>query len=173
MNVYLYQYIVATPILIIHGVLAVVAILALLGKLGGLRKHVKKHGMIYAVVVAVAAFAGSLGFSEGYAFAPCKLCWWQRIFHYPQLVLFIIALKNRDMRVWTYSLWLSIIGGVIATYQVAMQWVPSVAQTSRCSIVPAAESCSDILVQAYGYISIPTMSLTLFVCLIVLYLLRR
>jgi disulfide bond formation protein DsbB len=169
MNVYLYQYIVATPILIIHIIIGLVIILALLRKDTFLRKHLNNYGMVYAFVAALASVIGSLGFSEGYAYAPCKLCWVQRIFHYPQVFLFAIALYYKDARVWTYSIWLSIIGFIVAGYQVLIQFNPSLAKNSVCSIVPAAESCSDILTQSYGYISIPVMSLTLFSCLIILF----
>ena len=124
--------------------------------------------MTYALIAGIAALVGSLGFSEGYAFAPCKLCWIQRIFHYPQIILFAVAMYIKDKNVWLYSLWLSVIGGLVAGYQVLIQFSPSLAKSSFCSIVPAAESCSDILIQAYGYLSIPVMSLTLFVAIIIL-----
>lgn len=173
MHVYLYQYIIATPILLLHLAIAIIAILALMKKDGFLKKHFKKHGMLYALIVSVAAMVGSLGFSEGYAYPPCKLCWIQRIFHYPQLFLFAIAMYHKDTRVWAYSIWLSVVGFIFAGYQVLIQFSPSLAASSFCSIVPAAESCSDILTQSYGYISIPVMSLTLFTCLIILFLYQR
>lgn len=169
MNVYLYQFVVATPILILQIVIGIILLLALFKKDSFLKRHLKKYGMIYALVVASASVVGSLGFSEGYAYAPCKLCWVQRIFHYPQVFLFAIALYYKDTRVWTYSIWLSIVGFIVAGYQVLIQFNPILAKSSVCSIVPAAESCSDILTQSYGYISIPVMSLTLFTCLIILF----
>jgi len=169
MNVYLYQFIISTPILILHIVIGLIIILAILRKDAFLKKHFKKNGMVYALVIALASVIGSLGFSEGYAYAPCKLCWVQRIFHYPQVFLFAVALYYKDARVWTYSIWLSIIGFIVAGYQVLIQFNPSLAKNSVCSIVPAAESCSDILTQSYGYISIPVMSLTFFTCLIILF----
>jgi disulfide bond formation protein DsbB len=173
MNAYLYQFVIATPIMILHAVLAVIIILMIIKKDSGIRKHFQKYGMIYGLVVALAAMIGSLGFSEGYAYTPCKLCWIQRIFHYPQVLLFAIALYYKDTRVWTYSIWLSVIGFIIAGYQVLIQFNPTLAKSSVCSIVPAAESCSDILTQSYGYISIPVMSLTLFICLIILFIYQQ
>lgn len=148
-------------------------LLAVFKKDGFLKKHFKQYGMVYALIIAVASIIGSLGFSEGYAYPPCKLCWVQRIFHYPQAFLFAIALYYKDARVWNYSIWLSAVGFIVAGYQVLIQFSPSLAASSFCSIVPAAESCSDILTQSYGYISIPVMSLTLFTCLIILYLYQR
>ena len=173
MNAYLYQYIIATPIMVLHAVLLVIIILMLIRKDSRLRKHFQKYGMIYGLIVAIAALVGSLGFSLGYGYTPCDLCWYQRIFHYPQAFLFALALYYKDARVWTYCIWLSVIGGIIAGYQVLIQFNPTLAASSFCSIVPAAESCSDILIQAYGYISIPVMSLTLFATLIVLFILQK
>lgn len=173
MNAYLYQLIIATPILIIHIVLAVLLILRILNKDQGISRHFKKYGMVYGLIIALAAMIGSLGFSEGFHYPPCKFCWLQRIFHYPQLILFAVALKYRDMKVWTYSLWLSVIGLAIGTYQILMQFSPEVAQTVVCNVNPSSTSCSDILSQSYGYITIPVMSVTLFLCLIVLYLYQK
>lgn len=173
MNVYLYQYIIATPILVLHGVLAILILFMIFKHDKKIARHFKKYGMTYALIIAIASIVGSLGFSETYAYAPCKLCWIQRIFHYPQAFLFAIALYYKDTRVWTYSIWLSITGAIVAAYQVLIQFNPTIAKSSVCSIVPAAESCSDILIRAYGYISIPVMSLTLFTCLIMLFIYQK
>ncbi|MFT7328119.1 MAG: disulfide bond formation protein DsbB [Crocinitomicaceae bacterium] len=173
MNVYLYQYLIATPVLFLHGVLALLFLLMVFKYDKKITHHFKKYGMIYGLIAALASIIGSLGFSLFYAYAPCELCWYQRIFHYPQAFLFAIALYYKDTRVWTYSIWLSVIGFIIAGYQVLIQFNPTLAKSSVCSIVPAAESCSDILTQSYGYISIPVMSLTLFTCLIVLYIYQK
>ena len=173
MNAYLYQYIIATPILLLHAVLIILLLLFLCKKDMAIARHFKKNAMTYGLIVAIAAFVGSLGFSEGFLYSPCKLCWIQRIFHYPQLILFAIALSIRDHKVWAYSIWLSGIGFIVALYQVLIQFSPTLAQSSICSLIPAASNCSDILIQAYGYITIPVMSLTLFTCLIVLYLYQK
>jgi len=159
--------------MVLQGILALIIILMIIGKTAFFRKHFQKYGMVYGLIVAVAAMVGSLGFSEIYAYPPCKLCWIQRIFHYPQVILFAVALYHKDTRVWVYSIWLSSIGFIVALYQVLIQFNPTLAKSSVCSIVPAAESCSNILIQAYGYISIPVMSLTLFTTLIVLFILQK
>lgn len=173
MNAYQYQFIIATPILILHGILALLILFMVFKHDTKITRHFKKYGMIYGLIIGIASIVGSLGFSEAYAYAPCKLCWIQRIFHYPQAFLFAIALYYKDAQVWTYSIWLSVVGALVAGYQVLIQFNPSLAESSVCSIVPAAESCSDILIQAYGYISIPVMSLTLFICLIMLFMYQQ
>ena len=99
MNAYLYQYIIATPILVLQIVLGILIILFLTNTGKGIQGHFKKYGMTYALIAGIAALVGSLGFSEGYAFAPCKLCWIQRIFHYPQIILFAVAMYIKDKNV--------------------------------------------------------------------------
>lgn len=173
MNVYLYQYILGLGMLALQVILAIVIILMVTKKDAWLRTHIQRHGMKYALAVIIASIIGSLGFSEIYLYEPCKLCWVQRIFHYPQLILFAVALKYRDARVWTYSIWLSVIGIAIGIYQVLMQFYPKLAPIEVCSVDPNAADCGEVLVKVFGYMSIPVMSVTLFAALIVLYLLQK
>lgn len=173
MNAYLYQYIVGVPIAILQVVLLVIIIALLLKKDRALKAHFQKYGMIYGLIVGIAAVVGSLGFSEGFAYEPCKLCWIQRIFHYPAVVLFAVALKLKDTKVWAYSIWLSSLGLIVSLYQILMQFNPGLSLPEICNIIPAAKSCSDILVAVFGYITIPVMSATLFLALIVLYILQK
>ena len=173
MNAYLYQYIIATPVLVMQIVIVIIGILMLTKQDRKIRAHVRKHGMIYGIIIAIAAIAGSLGFSEGYHYEPCELCWIQRIFHYPQLIIFAVGMYYRDMRAWTYSLWLAILGLIVGAYQVAIQFSPTLAESSICNLNPSSASCSEVLIQAYGYLTIPVMSVTFFVALIMLYGLSR
>jgi len=159
--------------MLLQAVLVVVIILMLLGKDRGLRKYFQKHGMTYGLLAGIVAVVGSLGFSLGYNYPPCDFCWYQRIFHYPNVILFAVAMKYHDARVWTYSIWLSVIGVIIGGYQVLIQFSPRLAESSFCNVVPAANSCSDILIQPFGYLSIPVMSVTLFTSMIVLYFLQK
>ena len=47
----------------------------------------KPHARILSFIIALTATVGSLFFSEIAKFTPCILCWWQRIFMYPQVIL--------------------------------------------------------------------------------------
>lgn len=42
-----------------------------------------QRAILFSFVVALVSAAGSLFYSEVAGFAPCVLCWWQRIFLYP------------------------------------------------------------------------------------------
>jgi len=48
------------------------------------RQHFNQIGIILAFVIALVSMVGSLFYSEIMKFAPCNLCWWQRICMYPQ-----------------------------------------------------------------------------------------
>lgn len=122
-----------------------------------------------AFVLALAASAMTLYYSEVLGIEPCSLCWWQRIFIYPQVVLFAIALYKRDLSVTAYSLALSLIGLAFAAYHHALQILPS--GTLPC---PAqGVSCAQRFVFEFGYITFPLMAATLFAFLIVLMLFVR
>ena len=115
-----------------------------------------EHSLVLGLIVALVTVLGSLFYSEVIGFEPCVLCWWQRVFLYPLLILFLIATHKRDRGVFKYALPLAVIAGVIAFYQ-------AYANFGGASLLPctAAEgACSRIYVMAFGYITIPLMSIT-------------
>ena len=56
-----------------------------------------------AFLISVVATFGSLFFSEIMNFIPCSLCWYQRIFMYPLVFLFLINLLFPDDKIFKYS----------------------------------------------------------------------
>lgn len=86
-----------------------------------------KRGLLllaFAWVVALVATLGSLYYSEVRLFLPCELCWYQRIFMYPQAVILGLALWRQDARVWPYSLALALIGGSLSVLHLLEQKFP-------------------------------------------------
>ena len=57
-----------------------------------------KRALVLGFLISLAALAGSLFYSEIVGYEACVLCWWQRVFLYPQLVLFAIALWKNEIR---------------------------------------------------------------------------
>src|SRR5690625_1829649 len=55
--------------------------------------------LLFIWTVALISLLGSLFYSEVMGYEPCKLCWIQRIFMYPLVVIYGYALmkKNVDM----------------------------------------------------------------------------
>ena len=119
-----------------------------------------KNATIFAFIVALTATLGSLFYSEIAGFEPCKLCWFQRIFMYPQAILLGIALYQRDKTFAIYSLWLSVLGLIIAGYHYGLQlgFLPEI----PCSAVGYSSKCSQRFILNFGYITIPMMAFTAF-----------
>lgn len=124
-----------------------------------------------AFCVALAATAASLFLSEFAGFAPCNLCWYQRAFMFPQVVLFGIALLKKDKNIFEYALWLSAIGFLIGAYQYLLQF--GVAPNLPCSASGASISCSQRYFVDFGYITIPLMSATSFAFLFLLGVIKK
>jgi len=130
----------------------------------GIVHFLQDHYLFLGLLISLVATLGSLFYSDVMGFTPCKFCWYQRIFMYPQVILFAIAIKSkRNWSIVWNSLILSLIGGAIAAYHYLMQI--GVVTQGGCDVVGMTASCSDYFGLAYGYITIPFMSLTAFILL--------
>ena len=131
-------------------------------------KRIRKNAVLFAFIVSSIATLGSLFYSEIAGFTPCKLCWLQRIFMYPQSLLFLILLIKKSIKikeVFLYSLIMSIIGALIAGIHYLYQI--GVVSGIECDALGYSASCSQAFVLHYGYITIPMMSLIAFLLLII------
>lgn len=139
-------------------ILAVALLLALVTQSSLSKKVVDSVGR-YAVVlgflISLATVLGSLFYSEIMGFEPCILCWWQRIALFPLLVLFGVAWYKGDRRVFGYAVPLAVLGGIVAVYNSYIQWGGS--PFIPCDVTG---SCAKLYVYAYGYVTLPTMSLS-------------
>ncbi len=114
----------------------------------------------------MAAVVGSLVYSEIVGFPACDLCWYQRMFMYPQAIIILMAMIRKDKTIIDYLVPLSVIGAVVALYQSFIQWGFSFVNILNCTAVGG--ECARIYVKEYSYITIPFMSLSVFVYIIVL-----
>ncbi|MGE5042260.1 MAG: disulfide bond formation protein B [Candidatus Levyibacteriota bacterium] len=130
-----------------------------------LSKHLEKYSIELALVIAAAATIGSLFLSEIVKFPPCTLCWYQRIFMYPQVVVLGLGLYFNDRRAKIYALILSIIGLAIAIYHIGVQFLPGILPCSSETV-----SCSLKQFTYFGYVTIPVMSATAFIAIILVLL---
>lgn len=129
---------------------------------------IEKYPIALSFLIASMATVGSLFFSEIARFAPCKLCWIQRIFMFPQVIILLIALITNDLKVKKYVILLSVIGLLFSIYQYILQMFPGVLQCSDELI-----SCSRKYTAYFGYITIPAMSATAFLLIIIFNLLHK
>ncbi len=127
-----------------------------------------KHALLLTFLIALTTTLGSLFYSDVAGYEPCKLCWYQRIFMYPQVIVLGIALMMRDAKARVYSVTLSSIGALIAGYHYLLQL--GIAPNIPCSAVGYSVSCAKNFVMNFGYITIPLMSLTAFALILCLWL---
>lgn len=102
----------------------------------------------------------TLYYSEALGYVPCGLCWIQRIFLYPLVALFFLALIKRDRNIFFYTMWLSIGGLAVALYHNYIQLgynplfpCPVTAVFADCAIPPFIE---------FGIVTFPGMAVVLF-----------
>lgn len=146
--------------------LIVLLVVFLLTKKHSFMNFINKRAFLLAFLVALISMLGSLTYSDIIGYEPCKLCWFQRILMYPQVVILGMASFKKDFRVASYSIVLSIIGAVLAGYHYLLQI--GVAPALPCSAVGYSASCSQRFVLQYGYITIPMMALSAFVLIALL-----
>ena len=113
----------------------------------------------FAFLLAFGATVLSLVYSEVFGFVPCGLCWLQRVFLYPQVILLGIALWKKDSHVADYIITLSILGGILALDQHLLQM--GVSNGLPC---PASGNtdCAKRILFEFNYITFPLMSFTAF-----------
>lgn len=120
---------------------------------------IKPRALDFSFLIALAAALGSLFYSNVAGYEPCVLCWYQRIFLYPQVFILGLASIKKDFLAAPYVMLLSAVDAAIAGYQYLLQlnWLPS----AVCS----AETidCARRYVTSFGYITLPLMSFTAFV----------
>jgi disulfide bond formation protein DsbB len=129
--------------------------------------HSKKieNLLLASAGVALVATLGSLYFSEVLMYIPCELCWYQRIFMYPLVVLLGIAAVKKDAAIANYVLPLSVIGGTISIYHYLVQKVAFFGENSvSCGVVP----CTGQYINWLGFITIPFLALTGFTAITIL-----
>lgn len=137
---------------------------------------ISRYGLWIGFLVSIAGVVLTLFYSEVLGFAPCGLCWLQRVFLYPQVVIFGIAAWRQDRGAALYSIVLSVLGAIVALYQHYLQMggtdvIPCPA--TRINAAGITADCAQRFLFEFGYITFPFMSFSLFAFLIVLMLFVR
>ena len=125
---------------------------------------VRPYGLYIAWTSALVAMLGSLYFSEIQGWAPCILCWYQRIAMYPLVAVIGAGIFLEDTKTKYYALPLAIIGGLIALYHNFLQWGVISESLAQCT---AGVSCLAEYNTLLGFITIPLLSFLSFVAVIV------
>ncbi|TFD91895.1 disulfide oxidoreductase [Jeotgalibacillus sp. R-1-5s-1] len=120
--------------------------------------------LFLAWAASFTATVGSLYFSEIRDFVPCDMCWYQRIFMYPIVIVLGAAIIKKDAKAALYSALLSGIGGSISLYHYGIQKLDFLSESApACGVV----SCTGQYINWLGFITIPFLALTAFIIIFI------
>lgn len=105
------------------------------------------------------ATLGALFFSEIMELPPCVLCWYQRIFMFPLVVVLAVGLFPFDGALFRFALPLAIGGWLVALFHVLL-----VAGVIPEAIRPCSQGipCSEVQLEWLGFLNIPVLSFLAF-----------
>ncbi|MEE2725620.1 MAG: disulfide bond formation protein B [Candidatus Latescibacterota bacterium] len=115
-----------------------------------------------AWLIAFVSTLGSLFFSYVMEFAPCVLCWYQRICLFPLVLILARGLFPFDPKASKYALPLAGVGWCLAAYHSLLyaEWIPADMQPCTQGV-----SCTEVHIKLFGFLSIPYLSLIAFTLL--------
>lgn len=123
-----------------------------------------------AFFLSLSATLASLFLSEVAHFAPCVLCWYQRIFMYTQPVLWYMAMaRKQEHIIKPYIMLLNVIGAFWALYHYSLHILPR----NLVVIAPCAKSvggvpCDKGYEMMFGFMTFPLMAAVVFILNIII-----
>ncbi len=121
-------------------------------------------------LVATIATLGSLFFSEIMQFVPCSMCWYQRIFMYPLVLIFLINMLYPDKFIFKYAMPLVVTGWLFSFYHNLLMFkiIPE-------SVVPCVQGvpCSTVYINWFGFITIPLLSFITYTTILLLLIILK
>jgi disulfide bond formation protein DsbB len=167
MNTHIFNLIVGAGAIVAQIISILILVLLLLRSKNKVLDWVGENFLLICFLIALGATVGSIIYSSVIGYAPCFLCWWQRVFMVPLVFLFGMAWKRKDRWMAYYAAPLFIIGALVAIYHNYIYYFGEGSGPCDASGV----SCVQKLVSEFGgYISIPMLSLTAFFAIIVVIL---
>ena len=123
---------------------------------------IKKYGLYLAFALSLVAMLASLFFSEVMKWAPCVLCWYQRVVMYPLVIITAVGIIRKDLKVYLYILPLTIIGLLISIYHNLLYYKILPENALPCL---NGVSCTTKYIEWFGFVTIPLLSFCAFVLL--------
>ena len=124
--------------------------------------QVRASGLWIICMITTGAMVGSLYFSESVGFAPCKLCWYQRIAVFSIAIISFVAALRNDKNIARYTVVLAPLGLVVSTYHYLLEWFPTL-ETNVCSLdVP----CTAVWFRELGFVTLCFMAGCAFITVI-------
>ena len=123
------------------------------------RDWIGANALYLALAQAIAAFLGSMYYSNVLMYPPCVLCWYQRIGMFPLFIILMVGILRKDRLVHLYVLPLAVIGWVISLYHNLLYYKLIPDDLAPCS---AGVSCTTKFIEYFGFITIPFMAFVAF-----------
>jgi len=123
-----------------------------------------------AWLIASASALGSMFFSEIMQLPPCSLCWYQRIFMFPLVLVLPAGLFPFDRKVVRYALPLAVVGWLFGIFHMLL-----IAGIIPEDLEPCTQGvpCSEQLIEWFGFVTIPLLSVAAFSSIIALLVLTH
>ena len=131
-----------------------------------------ENSLLFMWVVSLVATLGSLYFSEIRGYIPCTMCWFQRIFMYPIVIITTVAVIQKNAKIALTTAVFSAIGGCISLYHYGVQKIDFLTESApACGLV----SCTGQYINWLGFITIPFLALTAFILIAItsFYMIRQ
>ena len=139
---------------------ALVGYYSLTNKQNNFLKNINRYVLPLGFLTTLFGTFLTLYYEYGLQYLPCDLCWYQRIFLYPQVFLFAYAWYKKDKAILPYILILSTVGFIIALYHHMLQIGFDLYKP--CSTALFAVSCAKPSFIEFGFVTFPFMAVVLF-----------
>jgi disulfide bond formation protein DsbB len=123
-----------------------------------------QHSTVWMLVflswlVATISTLGALFLGEVMGYTPCVLCWYQRIFMFPLVLILVAGLFPLDPRVVRYALPITLAGLGLAVYHMLL-----IEGLISESVSPCTQGvpCTEVQVTWFGFVTIPLLSMAAF-----------
>ena len=123
-----------------------------------------------AWLIAGASTLGALFFSEIMQLPPCTLCWYQRNFMFPLVLILPIGLFPLDRKVVRYALPLAVGGWLFAVFHMLLVTGVIPEKLEPCM---QGVPCSERVIDWFGFVTIPLLSVAAFSTIIALLVLTH
>jgi disulfide bond formation protein DsbB len=139
------------------------------------REHIHTHPynryIASLCVLATVSVIGSLIYQLVYQTPVCELCWWQRIFLYPTVIITAVALWFKTKETHVTVAVLSSLGLFYALYHYYYHFQGFVLGnklTLPCSFGGLLPACTSSPILVFGFVTIPFMGIMVFGSLLML-----
>jgi disulfide bond formation protein DsbB len=110
-------------------------------------------------LIATSSTLGALFMGEIMGLTPCVLCWYQRIFMFPLVLVLAAGLFPFDPKIVRYALPLAVAGWLVAVFHLLL-----IAGIIPENITPCTQGvpCSQVQIEWFGFVTIPLLSVIAF-----------